>query len=141
MNNPNSFEELITYISDKVNAKHTYQSSADAMWEISLAAFNFAAEELGTTGWQASHAELMFLAKSRRINGPFAIVSGQDLLYPQYDIASKVEKYIDSWMPWAIQQCKQKLETEDRKYVADSVWQHWQNMAFLEDAYPMPTTE
>ena len=124
---PESLEELTEFIKSKTTEDHDYNSASDAMWQVALAAFNYAAREMGTTGFQASVAELMFLAKSRNIDGPFALVTGKDLLYPQYDIESKVERYIDEWTPWAAEQAKELLQS--RPDAAPAVRLHWQMLA------------
>ena len=124
---PESLEELTEFIKSKTTEDHDYNSASDAMWQIALAAFNYAARELGTTGFQASTAELMFLAKSRNIDGPFAIIEAKDMLFPQYDIEAKVENYLDKWSPWAAQRAKEFLES--RPDAAPEVRQHWQMLA------------
>ena len=124
---PESLEELTEFIKSKTTENHDYNSASDAMWQVALAAFNYAVREMGTTGFQASTAELMFLAKSRNIDGPFALVTGKDLLYPQYDIESKVERYVDEWTPWAAEKAKEVLQS--RPDAAPAVRLHWQMLA------------
>ena len=124
---PESLEELTEFIKSKTTEDHDYNSASDAMWQVALAAFNYAVREMGTTGFQASTAELMFLAKSRNIDGPFALVTGKDLLYPQYDIESKVERYVDEWTPWAAEKAKELLQS--RPDAAPAVRLHWQMLA------------
>lgn len=124
---PESLEELTEFIKSKTTENHDYNSASDAMWQVALAAFNYAVREMGTTGFQASTAELMFLAKSRNIDGPFALVTGKDLLYPQYDIESKVERYVDEWTPWAAEKAKELLQS--RPDAAPAVRLHWQMLA------------
>jgi hypothetical protein len=125
--NPQSIEELTEFIKSKVTEPHDYSTASDAMWEIALAAFNFAAHELGTTGFQASSAELMFLAKSRRIDGPFALIEAKEMLFPQYDIESKVENYLDKWSPWAAERAKELLEASPD--AVSRVKEHWKMLA------------
>jgi hypothetical protein len=124
---PKSVEELTEFIQSKVTEPHDYDTASDAMWQVALAAFNFVAHELGTTGFQASSAELMFLAKSRRIDGPFAIIEAKNMLFPQYDIESQVENYLDKWSPWAAQRAKELLETSPD--AVPRVREHWQMLA------------
>ena len=124
---PQSIEELTEFIKSKTTEDHDYNTASDAMWQVALAAFNYVARELGTTGFQASAAELMFLAKSRRVAGPFAIIQAKDMLFPQYDIESSVEQYLDEWSPWAAERAKEMLEASPD--AAPAVKLHWQMLA------------
>ncbi len=124
-----TLEELNTFIKDELDKNHDYNSAVDVMWKVALAAFEFAAAEVGASGFQASCAELMFLAKSRRIEGPFAVIKADDLLYSKYYISNTVADYINEWMPWASEQAKIKLKTNKKEQVAPKVWEHWQTLA------------
>ena len=111
-----------------------YNDSADALWKCALAAFNYAAHQVGASGWQASYAELRFVGESRGLKGPFALLDANDMLYPQYDIRRKVEKYLEEWRPWAIEQAREKLaENEDKELAglgaAPRVREHWEGLA------------
>ena len=110
-----------------------YADSADAMWKCALAAFNYAADQVGATGWQASFAELAFLQHSRGLKGPFAIIDANDMLYPQYDIRRKVEEYLEKWRPWAAEQAREKLAeyegAEDLSGPAPRVRERWEELA------------
>lgn len=77
---PNSLEELQTYIAEKLAGDYDYNAGIEAMADITLAAFNFAADQLGASGYSASCAELLFIAKSRRIDVPFSIVKHDETL-------------------------------------------------------------
>lgn len=128
---PKSREELIAYIDEKLAQDHDYDTAVHAMAEITLAAFNFASTELGATGFQASGAGLEFLAASRNMDGPFALIKAEEMLYPQYDIRAQVESYLEKWTPWAAQEAKKKLEIEDDSMVAPRVKRRWQDLAEL----------
>jgi hypothetical protein len=124
---PESLEELTEFIKSKTTEDHDYNTASDAMWQVALAAFNYTARELGTTGFQASAAELMFVAKSRNIDGPFALVMAKDMLFPQYDIESKVENYLDQWSPWAADRARELLQSSPNAVPAVKL--HWQMLA------------
>ncbi len=49
----------------------------------STAAFNYAAHVVGSSSFQASCADLDFIKRSRHIEGPFILLKGEDMLYPQ----------------------------------------------------------
>jgi len=136
---PQSKEDLVKYIDAKIAQHHNYNTSALAMAEVAIAAFNYVAKELGTTGFQASFAGIEFLANTRNIKGPFSIVEARDLTYPQYNIEQNMYKQIEEWMPWAIQQCKKNLAEKNREHVGVNVWKHWEDMAALESQYPTKT--
>jgi hypothetical protein len=88
-------EELQTYIAEKLAGEHDYNAGIEAMADITLAAFNFAADQLGASGYSASCAELLFLAKSRRIDVPFGIMKGDDTLHSVVDRWHKLAAEVD----------------------------------------------
>jgi hypothetical protein len=111
-----------------------YEQSADALWKAALAAFNYVAYIQGVTGFQASWAELQFLARSRGIKGPFAILDSAQMLYPQYDLPAKVEQWFEEWRPWLAEEARRKIAEEEEKNpqgfgVHPNVWAHWQMLA------------
>lgn len=81
---PKSLEELTTYIKDLVEQKHDYGACVYAMSLSAVAAFNYVCHELGTTGFQASCADLDIIRRVRDLKGPFRIVDYSNLLFPQY---------------------------------------------------------
>lgn len=107
----------------------SYSRSAEAMSKAALAAFNYVAHKVGATGFQASWAELDFLRRSRGLKGPFALLDANDLLYPQYDLRAKVDRYLEEWLPWAADQAREQLADETRTLVATSVEEHWRALA------------
>ena len=110
-----------------------YADAADALWKCALAAFNYAADQVGASGWQASFAELAFLQHSRGLKGPFAIIDANDMLFPQYDIRARVEKYLEEWRPWAVEQAKAKLAEWEGRGRGDGpaprVRERWEDLA------------
>lgn len=116
-------------------AEDAYSRSADAMWKCALAAFNYAAHQVGASGFQASWAEMRFLGESRGFKGPFAILDANDMVFPQYDLRAKVEKYLEEWLPWAAEEARRKMaeyagnRDGDAAFVNTNVWAHWENLA------------
>lgn len=124
----NTVEELQGYITSLVEREHDYGTCCYAMSLAATAAFNFVASKLGVTGFQASCADLDILRRTRHLDGPFVILTGEDELYPQYDNQLKLQECRDSWRDWIAEQAKVKLETS-----ADSahpnVVAHWKKLA------------
>lgn len=124
--------ELNTYITSRLQGPSTYESVPEALADIALAAFNFACSELGVTGYQASIAELVFLAKSRRIKGPFALVKAEDDLYPQNSVLDQVERLRDDWSDWIKGEAAKLVyqhATRPNDMTHPAVKQHWIDLA------------
>lgn len=139
--------DLTAYIEEQVGGQHDYNTVPDAIANAAVAAYNYVAGTLGASGFQASYADLQFLKKVRHLDCPFAIVKGEDMLFPQYDgPAAKAAEYEVEWQDWAREEAKKKIakiEAEGREgsYVDDdgetvtytkvhpNVWDHWQALA------------
>lgn len=125
-------DALMTDISNLVDFQHNgsedgYTASADAMWKAALAAFNFAAKEVGATGFQASWAALKFYSKAMHIDSPFIILKVEDALYPQYDLPARLQTFLAEQRDWLREQAKEKL-AGDLTWVASSVVAHWKRL-------------
>lgn len=96
---PKSIEELVTYIKEQENQPHDYNSVAEALANVTVAAFNYFASSQGMTGFQASWAGLKALGMQRGMEGPFAVVDGTRFLYPQYDPFGDLQKWHEDWKP------------------------------------------
>jgi len=126
---PQTAEELAAQIQALVDADHDYNTSADAMWKAALLAFNYAADKVGATGFQAGFAALTFYGEAMGIKGPFGIVEGEHALYPQYDEVAKVRGWIEEkWRPWLIEEAQKKL-AEDYGHASTRVVAHWRALA------------
>ena len=125
---PDTIEELTVYIESLRKQEHDYGTCAYAMSLSATAAFNYMAKQLGATGFQASWADLDILRRTRHLNGPFAIVSGHEMLYPQYDFLNKTRELADQWRPWAAEEAARLLK-EGCKFASPSVIAHWQWLA------------
>ena len=122
-------EQLTEYVESLVHRSHDYGTCCYALSMASEAAFNYVAHILGVTGFQASCADLDFIRRTRSIKGPFMLIKGEDALYPQYDLPSKLREAIEKWKPWLKEEAVKKL-TEDCGYPAHpDVVAHWKALA------------
>ncbi|WP_419877700.1 hypothetical protein [Brevibacillus centrosporus] len=127
---PKTEQELIDFLHEHENKSHSYESVAESLTEVTLAMFNYFASKQGMTGFQASWGGLQFLKKSRGIEGPFGIIDGSKLLYPQYDLRKQLEDWIKEWEPQLAQMAKEKLEETNCQAHPD-VLERWQRLASL----------
>ena len=83
---PKTELELLAQIDALVNRKHDYGTCVYAMSMSAIAAFRYVSHRLGVTGFQASCADLDFIARNRGMKHGFQIVDYENLLYPQYEV-------------------------------------------------------
>jgi hypothetical protein len=129
---PKSLDELMAYIKGMVEGPHNYGTCVYAMSLSAVAAFNYVWHELGTTGFQASCADLDILRRTRSLDGPFVLLKAEDALYPQYDLRAKLEECREKWGPWLKEQATKKLA--EAGPVHPDVAAHWVRLA----AEPVP---
>lgn len=122
--------KLVTHIRDRVNAGHDYNSSAEAVRDIAVEAFNLMSDLLGITGFQAGWAALNTYAKVQHIDGPLLMLKGDDLLYPQYDVPARVASWIEEQEEWLEEQATKKL-VDARDDVHPNVRRHWEDLAHV----------
>lgn len=127
-------EKPIPYAGGEYQPEDGYNYTAQAMALAAIAALNYVSVEFGCTGFQASCAELEFLRISRGLKGPFAVIDGSKMLYPQYDILSDVKKYLVEWQPWANKEAASRLAENAASDTHPTVYAHWQALAALEEA-------
>lgn len=132
-----SIEELAAYIQSRIDGKHDYGTCVYAMSLAAQAAFDYVAGQLGVTGFQASCADLHFISKTRRIEGPFMLLKAQDMLYPQYNLHDMLSKAMDEWREWCAEEAKKKLAEKGEGSVHPNVEHHWRTLA----AYIAPKKE
>lgn len=125
-----TISELTGYIESLVQQEHDYGTCVYAMSMAATAAFNYVARRLGVTGFQASCADMDVLRRTRRITGPFMIVDGNKMLYPQYSIERDVREAMNEWMPWAADAAR-KLLAQDNEHTSPRVIRHWKVLAAL----------
>lgn len=124
---PLTEKQLLEYIESLVSRTHSYGTCVYAMSMAAEAAFNYVAGKVGSTGFQASCADLNFLRRTRGIKGPFMVIKGEDALYPQYDLRGKLEKALTEWEPWLREEAQKKL-AEDSVAHPDVI-RYWKNLA------------
>ena len=118
----------VTYSYD--SGSDGYQQSADAMWKAAVAAFNWAASEVGATGFQASWAALRTYGETMHIDCPFIIVRLEDALYPQYDLPGRLTEFIEENRGWLAEQASAKLAAQSDDFPAHPrVVKHWRKLA------------
>jgi len=127
-----SAEELSAYIDKLVSREHDYGTCVYAMSMAAEAAFNYVAGALGVTGFQASCADLDFIRRTRSMDCPFAIVNGEDMLYPQYNIHGDVSKMLKGWSEWAGKEAAKKIKENANSGVHHEVWNHWLKLRYNE---------
>ena len=137
MTKPTTIEELAQHVKElreTMEKSRDYSTSAQYVLNVALAAFEFAAHEQGITGFQAHWIALNFLADVNNIKGPFAVLSAERMLYPQYETPTQLAaKYEEDFKPWLGEQARKKLE-EHEGSAAPQVIEHWKRLA----EYPLP---
>jgi hypothetical protein len=125
---PSSIGELADYIEQQVQRTHDYGTCVYAMSLAATAAFNYVAHRLGVTGFQASCADLDIVRRTRRIDGPFMLIKGQDMLYPQYDLHRRLTEALTEWAPWAAAEAKKQLDSTLPEQASPDVVAHWRQL-------------
>ncbi len=127
---PEAINGLSEYIESLADRQHDYGTCVYAMSMAATAAFNYIAHRLGVTGFQASCADLDIIRRTRGINGPFVLLKGEDLLYPQYDLPQELSECIQEWGPWAAEQAKKKLAAlKADEMIHPAVRERWELLA------------
>ena len=111
-----SLLKLLWYIWGLVRGRHDYGSCVYAM---SLSAL-------------ASCADLDFIRRTRRIEGPFSLVNYEKLLYPQYLNREEFPSYFDlmsTHRQWLAEEAKKKIAETHRVNVHPDVLAHWEMLA------------
>jgi len=122
-----TLEELVDYITSLKDMEHDYGTAAYAMSMAATATFNYMASELGTTGFQASCADLDVLRRTRQIKGPMMLIDADRALYPQYNILNDVCKFLKSNEDWMASEAKKRLE--ENRDACEKVQEHWRKLA------------
>jgi hypothetical protein len=128
---PRDMKELEAYITSLVDRPHDYGTCVYAMSLAAVAAFNYVAHKLGTTGFQSGCADMDILRRTRGWEWG-RIMDYSQLLYPQYcngrEFPSSVTLLNDEKIrPRLRELAKQKIaEGGD---VHGAVAAHWQRLA------------
>jgi len=142
---PETEDELLAYMRENIKPwsiydyknstqeekDQAYEDSANSMWKAALAAFQYAAGIVGASGFQAGWAALKFYGEAMTVDCPYAVITAEELLYPQYDLRAKVEKYIHEWTEdWAREEARKKIAEINPKYPPHpAVVKHWRDLA------------
>ena len=126
---PDTIEALGEYITSLVDRQHDYGTCVYAMSLAATAAFNHVAHKLGVTGFQASCADLDIVRRTRSMEGPFILLKGEDMIYPQYDLPGKLREAMEEWSDWAAEQAAKKLVESKQENVHPDVWAHWVDLS------------
>lgn len=128
---PKSEEEFIELVQSELNGDHDYNTSAEAVSNITVAAFNYAASTIGITGFQAGWAGLNALRQIKNIEGPFAVIDGTKFLFPQYDLHKQLDEWHEEWKPALSELAKKKLNEKDN-IAHPKVKERWEYYAHLD---------
>lgn len=151
--NCKTLEEITAYLDELATMQHDYNTSAEALMCATVATFNCMAGVLGNTGFQAGWAAISAYGEIERIDGPFGIVRGESMLYPQQSSPTeKAAEFEEKWAEWAADEARKKLEEhpevvyeehtfEDGKTMAfpnvhPDVHAHWAKLAATQDTTP-----
>lgn len=121
-------KEFLEYVRAQLAGPHDYNSVADAVANVAIAAFNYGASSQGITGFQAGWASMQFLKTVKGIKGPFGIIDGEKFLFPQYDPVGQVIEWEKEWKPYLKQIAEEKLK-EDWPHVHPDVKRRWEEYA------------
>lgn len=123
---PYTEAQLMEYIRSLVDRSHDYGTCVYAMSMAATAAFNYVAHKLGASGFQLSCADLDILRRTRSLDGPFILLKGEDALYPQYNLHTKLTEALDEWRPWLREQAQKKLDNGSAHPIVEA---HWRKLA------------
>lgn len=125
-----SFSKLEKFIKSLDKEADDYDTAAYCASLAATAAFYYICHKNGLTGFQASYADLDFIRRVRRIEGPFILLKMEDMLYPQYNLNEKLYNimYSQNTKNWLRDEAK-KLLTESNENTSPRVLEHWKKLA------------
>lgn len=127
---PQTLDEFVAFASGKFDGEYDYNTSAESALDVTIAAFNLAAHNLGLSGFQASWIALTMLGRVNGYDGPYGVLKAEDMVFPQYDVEARAREMVDGWRPWAAEQAAKKLaESEGDDRVHPDVRAHWEALA------------
>ena len=138
---PKNIEELAEYIDSLVNQPQSYGTCVYAMSLASVATFNYVADKLGVTGFQASCADMDFLKRIRRLEHGFRITDYKNLLFPQYyydpEAFPTARQLLEKNLERLQEDARGFLEEEGERMVHPDVLKHWEWIVSL----PLPSSD
>lgn len=100
-----------------------------------VAAFNYAAGQIGASGFQAGCADLDFLKRTRRMKDGFQIIDWNKFLYPQYMSDKVMSAAFNALEPESIKRIAAAavalLAESDQGHIHPNVLEHWRTLALL----------
>lgn len=132
-----TIEDLTTYLQMLEGEADDYGKCVYCMSLAAWAAFNFMASKIGATGFQASCADMAFVTKVRGLKHGWRLIDYGNLLYPQYCD----ETEMPGWETHLRQNidtlglAAEKLLSQESKFVAESVTQHWRMLVEMRNTY------
>lgn len=109
---------------------HDYNTSAEAVVEAAVLAFNIMASSMGLTGFQGGWAALTAYCEEMSLTCPVMMLKAEDLLYPQYNVPGRVQEWIDESREWCAEQAQAKLDAaKDDSLVHPAVRKRWMDLA------------
>lgn len=127
---PETLDDLTRYIAGLVEREHDYGTCVYAMSMAATAAFGYVAKRLGVTGFQASCADMDILRRTRHMEHGFILLKADDLLYPQYDLPSRLAEWIEETRTSLAPVARQKI-AEASGRVHPKVLARWKEIAAL----------
>ena len=128
----NTVEELSQYLKELIEYKHDYNTSGYAITKALLATEMMIAHQLGTSGFQHGYANISYITETRGSKTGCAIINFDDLMYPQYDVISKVKGWIDEHKKseYFIKEVKCKIKEDDESgfKAHPNVRDHWEKL-------------
>jgi hypothetical protein len=124
---PETADELSAYVSSLVDREHDYGTCVYAMSLAATAAFNHVAHKLGVSGFQASCADLDIVRRTRHMEGPFMLIDGDNMLFPQYNLRKQLDEALSEWRGWAAKEAQKKLASTETAH--PDVIRHWRSLA------------
>lgn len=129
---PKTAEELSAYIAGLVNRPHDYGTCVYAMSMAATASFYYAAHVVGSTGFQASCADMDILRRTRGLKHGFRLLDYGNLLYPQYCDAEHFPGWRDLMGDPDIRKRladdAARLLTEASEHTHPNVLAHWRSL-------------
>lgn len=142
---PKSREEMNRLIDEQLRTmdgkdiEAGYNQGPEVMAAVAEIAFNYASHVVGSSGFQADFASMRLLGWLRSYHGPFGVLDGYNMLYPQYDLIGKAQKWVvewgdDDWLKEEAQKLLDKAE-KDGGPVSGRVVEHWRAIIAGEKPY------
>jgi sulfur relay (sulfurtransferase) DsrC/TusE family protein len=119
---PEDEEELLDFIRSELKAADSeegvdnYNRRSEAVWRTALATFRYVANEANVNMEQARFAIMSFIRHSKGIDGPFALLDSDSMLFETDDeIKQRINNWLDSWSEWVEDQARQMVEEEEHE--------------------------